>query len=118
MRNGPSPRVFIRKRELPRRPEPPKILLAFRSRSRLKSKPEGGRPMRIFNVRHILPLAVAVALLPAQERPKKLSVQQMEEFLKGAKIVDVRELETGVTHSQRANLSDGTIEHRAHVQSI
>ena len=63
-------------------------------------------------------LFVAAALSLAQDPPKKLSVQQMEEFLKGAKVVDIKALSTGVTNSQRADLSDGTITHHAHVQSI
>ena len=72
--------------------------------------------MRVFLP--LLPLALGISALSAQEAPKKLSVEQMEQFLKGAKIVDVKELATGITHSQRANLSDGSIVHSAHVQSI
>jgi hypothetical protein len=63
-------------------------------------------------------LALAVSLAPAQEQPKKLSVIQMEEFLKGAKVVDIKGLSTGVTNSQRADLTDGVLSHRAHVQSV
>jgi hypothetical protein len=42
----------------------------------------------------------------------------MESFLKNAKVVKIKELSKGVTRSQKATLSDGTIEHAAHVQSI
>src|ERR1044072_3548368 len=77
--------------------------------------------MPTVRVRHLLSpaiLTVAVALSPAQEQPKKVSVAQMEEFLKGAKVVDIKSLSTGVTNSQRADLSDGVLSHRAHVQSV
>jgi hypothetical protein len=63
-------------------------------------------------------LALAASLAQAQDAPKKLSVQQIEEFLKGAKIVDIKQLGTGVTNSQRASLTDGILAHSAHVQSI
>jgi hypothetical protein len=77
--------------------------------------------MPTVRVRHLLSpaiLAVGVSLALAQEQPKKISVAQMEEFLKGAKVVDIKGLSTGVTNSQRADLSDGVLSHRAHVQSI
>jgi hypothetical protein len=75
--------------------------------------------MPILRVKQMLPAALTVVvLLQAQESPKKLSVEQMEAFLKGARIVDLAGLSTGVTNSQRASLSDGVISHKAHVQSI
>ena len=77
--------------------------------------------MQSFMVRRVLPVmlaAVAPFLYAADDSAKKLSVEQMEEFLKVAKIVKVKELSTGVTNSRRASLVDGTIEHDAHVQSI
>jgi len=76
--------------------------------------------MPIIRVRHLLPavLSLAAALVHAEDVPKKVSVQQMEEFLKGAKIVDIKQLSTGVTNSQRANLTDGILAHNAHIQSI
>jgi hypothetical protein len=42
----------------------------------------------------------------------------MEKFLATAKVVRVRNLSTGITNSQRATLSDGRLEHDAHIQSI
>ena len=63
-------------------------------------------------------LSLAAALLHAQEPPKKLSLQQMEEFLKGAKVVDIKGVGTGITLSNSANLTDGTITHKVHIQSI
>jgi len=84
--------------------------------------------MQSFTVRRVLPvvLAAVVPFLYAADdaakkvdnSAKKLSVEQMEEFLKVAKIVKMKEIATGVTNSRRASLTDGTIEHDAHVQSI
>lgn len=60
---------------------------------------------------------VAPALLLAQNAPK-LTYEQMEQFLKTAKIVKIKNLNTGITNSRRASLDDGTMQHEAHVQSI
>jgi hypothetical protein len=48
----------------------------------------------------------------------KLTYEQMEHFLQTAKVVKIKDLSTGVTNSRRATLSDGTLQHDAHVQSI
>jgi hypothetical protein len=77
--------------------------------------------MQSFCVRRVLPALVAMALplvSAAQDSPKKLSLDQMEVFLQRAKIINTKMLNTGITHSSRASLSDGTIVHNAHVQSI
>jgi hypothetical protein len=77
--------------------------------------------MQSFTVQRLLPVMLAAAvpfLYAADDSPKKLSVEQMEEFLKVAKITKIKDLATGVTNSRRASLADGTIEHDAHVQSI
>jgi hypothetical protein len=77
--------------------------------------------MQSLTVQRVLPVmlaAVAPFLYAADDSAKKLSVEQMEEFLKVAKIVKIKELSTGVTNSRRASLADGTVEHDAHVQSI
>ena len=63
-------------------------------------------------------LLVATPLLFSADNSAKLTDEQMERFLKTAKIVKIKDLSTGVTNSQRASLSDGTIQHDAHVQSI
>jgi hypothetical protein len=72
-------------------------------------------------VRRLLPVALAAMtpfLYAADDGAKKLSVEQMEEFLKGAKIVQMKPISTGVTNSQRAKLADEMLQHDAHVQSI
>jgi len=84
--------------------------------------------MQFCAVRRVLPvvLAVVVPFLYAaddgakkiDDSAKKLSVEQMEEFLKVAKIVKMKDITTGVTNSRRASLVEGTMEHDAHVQSI
>ncbi|MEX2262816.1 MAG: hypothetical protein WD696_12750 [Bryobacteraceae bacterium] len=48
----------------------------------------------------------------------KLNRERMEEFLKNAKIVSRRGISIGVTNSLRAKLSDGSVDHDAHIQSI
>jgi hypothetical protein len=47
-----------------------------------------------------------------------LTKAEMEVFLRTAKIVKHKELGTGVTHSIRATLSDGRIQHDVHIQQI
>jgi hypothetical protein len=64
-----------------------------------------------------LVIAVTPTLLLAQNT-QKLSYEQMEQFLKTAKIVKIKNLSTGITNSRRATLDDGTMQHDAHVQSI
>ena len=48
----------------------------------------------------------------------RLSREQMEEFLRTARIVRIRELSQGITRSQRATLTDGELTHDAQVQAI
>jgi hypothetical protein len=47
-----------------------------------------------------------------------LTPSEMEAFLLRAKIVDIREAGGGVTDSQRATLTDGTLTHDVHIQSV
>jgi len=54
----------------------------------------------------------AAAGLPA------LTDEQIEQFLLAARVERVRGLNTGVTNSQRATLTDGQITHDAHIQTI
>ena len=58
---------------------------------------------------------VAVSSAAAQQ---SLTPEEQETFLKTAKIVDTRAVGKGVTGTQRATLSDGTITHDASVQTI
>src|SRR5713226_7356251 len=48
----------------------------------------------------------------------QLTREQMAEFLKTAKIVKSRYAGKGVTGSQRATLTDGTVTHDAHITTI
>ncbi len=54
--------------------------------------------------------------VPAQDT--KLTRQQMEEFLRTAKVLSQKRVPIGVTGSLRAQLSDGVLTHAAHIQSI
>ena len=63
-------------------------------------------------------LVVATPVLFAAENGAKPTGEEKEKFLATAKIVKIKELSTGVTNSRRATLSDGTLTHDAHVQSI
>jgi hypothetical protein len=53
----------------------------------------------------------------AAEVPR-LSTEDMDKFLRTAKIATSRELSEGVTSSRRATLSDGALTHDAHIQTI
>ena len=67
-------------------------------------------------------LLVSSIVLAGQEAtkaaPPQLSPQEMETFLLKAKIGKKRDAGGGVTASQRATLSDGTITHDAHIQTV
>ena len=54
----------------------------------------------------------------AASAPVTLTPAQMEEFLLRARIERTRDAGDGVTGSQRATLSDGTLTHDAHIQNI
>src|SRR5258706_11264303 len=66
----------------------------------------------------IAALVVVAPVLFGAENGAKLSYDQMEQFLQTAKIVSIKDLSIGVTHSQKAKMSDGAITHDAHVQYI
>ncbi len=57
------------------------------------------------------------ALCPAQEEPQ-LTPEQQRQFLLSAKIIRSKQLSQGITNSYRLTLSDGTIPHDAHFQSV
>ena len=63
-------------------------------------------------------LVLATPLLFSAENGAKLTYEQKERFLETAQIVKVKDLSVGVTNSRRATLSDGTVTHDAHVQTI
>src|SRR6266540_1332803 len=66
-------------------------------------------------------ITVALVLTPqlfSADATQHLTKAEMEVFLRTAKIVNHKELGTGVTHSIRATLSDGRIQHDAHIQQV
>jgi hypothetical protein len=50
--------------------------------------------------------------------PPSLTRAEVEQFLLKAKVVERRELSTGITNSQRALLDDGKFRHHAHIQTV
>jgi len=64
----------------------------------------------------VTPGAAQVPLPPAPPAP--LTQEQMADFLLKAQIGRVRPAGSGVTDSKRATLSDGTLTHDAHIQTV
>jgi hypothetical protein len=62
--------------------------------------------------------AVAVAGQGKALTSAQLSPEEMEAFLRTAKVVDIRDAGAGVTGSKRATLTDGTLTHDVHIQSV
>ncbi len=62
--------------------------------------------------------AIFAAQAPATRPAQTLSCEQMETFLKSAKVVSQRDIPVGVTAPTRATLDDGTLRHDASVQTV
>ena len=60
----------------------------------------------------------AAAQAPAAAPPASLTQEEMANFLLKAEIGRVRSAGSGVTDSKRATLSDGTLTHDAHIQTV
>ena len=75
-----------------------------------------------FNARYLrlgLPVLFAISQVALAEEPAKhYSRAEIEDFLLHANIEQKKGLGTGITSSERAKLSDGKIEHDAHIQCI
>jgi len=77
-----------------------------------------------FNYRHlsigVLVLLASSQFVLPQEQPAstRRSRAEMEEFLKNANVLQRKSIGQGVTNSERALLSDGKLEHEAHIQSV
>jgi hypothetical protein len=65
----------------------------------------------------LLVCAGSQLVLPQEQTPPR-SRDQMEQFLLNANVVQRKTLGQGVTNSERATLSDGQVQHDAHIQSI
>lgn len=63
-------------------------------------------------------IALFLSLPQAAQGPAPLTDQAIEQFLKKAKIQKTRGAGKGVTDSVRATLSDGTITHDVHIQTV
>ena len=64
------------------------------------------------------PQQTTVSSAPAAPPAVLTTDEEIEAFLRRAKIVRTREAGKGVTNSIRATLSDGTITHDAHIQTV
>jgi hypothetical protein len=56
--------------------------------------------------------------VPAQPSASLRSDEEVERFLKAARVVKTKDTKKGVTGSTQATLSDGTLTHDAHIQTI
>ena len=80
------------------------------------------------NWKSYAPVLVAASLLvsaagpptnaSAATVPAELTDAEKEEFLRTAKVVKRRKVPVGVTHPERATLSDGRLTHDAHIQTV
>jgi hypothetical protein len=64
------------------------------------------------------PTATAAPPVAAKPPTPVLSDEEMERFLKQAKITKTKGTDKGVTDTTRATMSDGTLTHDAHIQTI
>jgi len=64
-----------------------------------------------------LSLIYLSAVCHGQER-RQLTADQQRRFLHNAAVIEARQAEKGITNSYRLTLSDGTLTHDAHFQSI
>ncbi len=74
-----------------------------------------------FRYHIVLALTLALSapvLAQAPSTSGELTREQKEEFLRTARIVKSRGLSVGVTDSRRATLTDGSITHDAHIQTV
>jgi hypothetical protein len=73
----------------------------------------------LLSVGLVLALSVVLgALAEAQAPASHPTSEDIERFLSNAKIVTMRSAGKGITNSRRATLTDGTLTHDAHVQTI
>lgn len=71
-----------------------------------------------FGLLSALVVTVLLSTAAAAQSPSALTDEQMEQFLRTARVVRTTTLSKGVTGSIRATLSDGTLTHDAHIQTI
>jgi hypothetical protein len=63
-------------------------------------------------------LTLLVAVAPLFSKTLSLTDEEKEQFLKKARILGTRELSQGITGSLKAKMSDGTVTHDAHIQTV
>jgi hypothetical protein len=62
--------------------------------------------------------SLSIALSLASPLAQGLTLEEQENFLRSARILKTKTINTGITGSIRATLSDGTLTHDAHIQKI
>ena len=74
-----------------------------------------------FRYHIVLGLTLALSapvLAQAPSASGELTREQKEEFLRTARIVKSERLSVGITDSRRATLTDGSVTHDAHIQTV
>ncbi len=66
----------------------------------------------------LIVLALLMASAPTSAQPRAISKDQIREFLLAADVIAAEQTGTGTTRPWRLTLSDGTLTHDAHFQSV
>lgn len=74
--------------------------------------------LALFTINWILSAAPLRAQDAAVLTQPVLTLEQMEDFLLNAKILKTREINKGITGSERATMSDGQVTHDAQIQTV
>ena len=61
---------------------------------------------------------IVLLLIPCGAPAQELSLEQKAGFLRTAKVIDARQTSKGITQPYRLTLTDGTLTHDAHFQSV
>jgi hypothetical protein len=68
--------------------------------------------------RAFLPLLATAGASLAEQASPALSDEAQEKFLREAKLLNTHQAAVGITNSRRATMSDGSLTHDAHIQTV